>query len=81
MTMIYDKKARKEIAKLTINSDLLKQAYELGIDISSCVENILEHEVKQQKICDWKNKNKHSIILCNNNVETKGVFSDTMRCF
>lgn len=81
MTMIYDKTARKKATSLTINSDLLQKAKDLGINISSCLEQTLEQKVKEQKAKNWQDKNKEAIEHYNIRVEKYGVFSSEMRSF
>lgn len=76
MTMLYDKKARKKATSLTINSDLLKKAKELNINISNCLEQSLEQKVKDIKAKQWEDENKEFIEQYNKNVEKNGLFSD-----
>jgi len=81
MTMIYDKTARKKATSLTINSDLLKQAKDLNINISSCLEETLFEKVKEAKRKNWEEENKDFIKSYNKDVEENGVFSDHVRLF
>jgi len=81
MTMIYDKTARKKATNLTINSDLLQKAKDLNINISSCLEDSLEEKVREQKSLNWQEENKEAIEAYNQDVETNGLFSDSMRLF
>ncbi len=81
MTMVYDYNARKKATNVSINSDLLKQAKELKINLSKTLEQNLEQIIKTKKIESWKQQNKEAIEHYNKNVEKHGVFSDEMRQF
>ena len=81
MTMLYDKTARKKATSLTINSDLLQQAKDLGLNISNCLEKTLEEKVREQKMKDWQEENKDAIVQYNKRIEQNGVFSDELRSF
>jgi len=79
--MIYDKTARKKATSLTINSDLLQQAKDLGINISNCLEQTLEEKVKEEKTKNWQEKNKEAIEEYNKHIADNGLFSDHVRLF
>ncbi len=81
MTMIYNTNAKKKAANLSINSDLLQQAKDLKINISSSLEKTLEKIVRERKTIDWQEENKDFIEKYNKDVEENGVFSDGMRLF
>ena len=81
MTMIYDKTARKKATSLTINSDLLQQAKDLGINISNCLEQTLEEKVKEQKTKNWQDENKVAIEHYNKRIEEHGLFRSQKRSF
>ena len=81
MTMRYDKTAKKKATTLSINSDLLKQAKELKINISATLQDALEEKLVQEKTLRWQEENKEAIEHYNENVKKNGVFSDGMRTF
>ena len=81
MTMIYDKTARKKATNLTINSDLLRKAKELKINLSSSFEKNLEQVVRDEKNKRWQKENKDFIDEYNARIERDGLFSDDHRCF
>ena len=81
MTMLYDKAARKKATNLSINSDLLQQAKNLKINLSSSFEKNLEQVVREEKTKSWQDKNKGFIEAYNKDVEINGVFSDEFRNF
>jgi len=81
MRPIYDDTAPKKATNLSINSDLLKKARELDINLSSALEQALERIVKR-KLCErWLEKNRAAIKSYNEHVEGHGVFSDGVRGF
>jgi antitoxin CcdA len=81
MSTIYDHNAPKKPTSLTINSDLLHQAKDLHINISSVLEMALSEKLKQKKLEEWLKQNKESIEVYNKHIEKYGVFSDEMRDF
>jgi len=81
MTMPYNPKAKKKATNLSINSDLLGQAKELKINISSCLEKSLEQEVRERKTANWQEENKDWIAAYNKDIEEHGIFSDHVRLF
>ena len=81
MSSLYDIKAHKKATNLTINSDLLAQAKELKINISSTLEVALAEALKEKKTSEWKKDNKKAIVSYNEAIEEFGLFSDGMRIF
>lgn len=81
MGSIYDASAPKKATNLTVNSDLLAQAKELGINISALLEQSLEHQVKKLKAQAWLRENREAITAYNRGVDEMGVFSDELREF
>jgi len=78
---IYNHKAPKKSANLSINSDLLTQARQKNINLSKALEHRLVEMLLEEKRCQWKEKNKEAIDAYNRRVETSGVFSDDLRSF
>ena len=81
MTALYDSHAKKKATNLSINSDLLKKAKELHINISNSLEKTLIQLIKEQEIKNWEAQNKTSINSYNKRVAKYGTFSDELRSF
>ena len=81
MTFTYDSNAKKKATNLTINSDLLRIAKELKINLSSSFETFLAQRLKEHQTLVWMQENKDAIEQYNKDVETNGVFSDGLRSF
>ncbi len=79
MTRFYDDKAPKKSANLSINSDLLKQARGLKINLSATLEHALEEKVKKAVKENWLKDNKKAIEALNELAEENGLFSDSYR--
>ncbi len=81
MTTLYNPHAKKKATNLSINSDLLKKAKELQINISNSLEKTLIELIKEQEAKNWANENKNSINSYNERVTKQGIFSDEIRSF
>lgn len=81
MRPIYDKNAPKRPTNLTLNSDLLRKARELDINLSSALEGALEEIVRRRLSEQWLAENRDAIAAYNEHVEAHGVFSDGIRGF
>lgn len=81
MQKLYDTKAPKKPTNLSINSDLLRVAKELDINISATLEAKLIELVKAQAKDKWLKDNQNAIRSYNQHVEDNGVFSDEFRSF
>ncbi|NQU65855.1 MAG: type II toxin-antitoxin system CcdA family antitoxin [SAR324 cluster bacterium] len=81
MQTIFDKAAPKKPTNLSVNSDLLKKAKELKINLSATLENALTQIVKEKQENEWKKFNKGAIQEYNKQVEKQGVFSKELRSF
>ena len=81
MSSIYDHNAPKKPTNLSINSDLLKKARELDINLSSGLEEALELLIKRRLNEQWLSDNREAIATYNEYVEANGVFSDGIRGF
>jgi antitoxin CcdA len=79
--MVYNPKARKKPTNVSINSDLLRQAKALKINLSQTLEEQLFQLVLDQKVQAWKKKNREAIEAYNRRIEKHGVFSDGLRRF
>ena len=81
MRQIYDIKAPKKPANLSINSDLLNEAKALKINLSATLESALLIELKAAYRNIWIAENKEAIDACNKLAESHGLFADNHRLF
>jgi antitoxin CcdA len=81
MTAIYNPNAPKKAANLSINSELLQQAKELGINLSQSLEETLADKVARRKEELWLEENREAIEDYNRTIEQRGVFSHGLRRF
>ncbi len=78
---IYDESAAKQAINLSINSDLLRQARELKINISRAAEERLVELIRAEKERRLREELDESFRLYNAYLEKYGMFSDGMRTF
>jgi antitoxin CcdA len=81
MTIFFNPQAKKKATNLSINSDLLKKAKELHINISNSLEKTLIELIKEKEMKNWESQNKTSINSYNERVSKHGTFSDEIRSF
>ncbi len=81
MTAVYNPYGPKKAANLSINSELLKQAKELGINLSQSLEETLAKKVARRKEELWLEENCDAVADYNRNIERRGVFSSGLRRF
>jgi len=81
MQRIYDETAPKKSANLSVNSDLLKKAKGLNINLSATLEHALMQQVKKVERDTWLKENKQAINSLNDLSEENGLFSDSYRNF
>ncbi|MBB4862726.1 antitoxin CcdA [Pseudomonas nitritireducens] len=81
MHTTYDPQAPKKATNLSLNSDLLKQARELDVNLSAVLEEALADVVKERLAQRWLEQNREAIETYNQHVEETGVFSDGLRSF
>jgi len=81
MLPIYDPTAPKKPTNLSINSDLLRRAKELNVNLSQTLEQALELILKQRQQAAWLEQNREAIKRYNEVVDQDGVFSDGLRGF
>lgn len=81
MQHLFDTKAPKKPTNLSLNSDLVRVARELNINISAAIEANLAELVKERAKEQWLAENKNFIEQYNQNVEDNGVFSNGLRSF
>jgi antitoxin CcdA len=81
MLAIYDPNAPKRATNLSVNSDLLKKAKELDINLSAALEQTLTEQVRAKQRAGWLAENRKAIAAYNDHVEANGLFSDGLRSF
>jgi antitoxin CcdA len=81
MLALYDQSAPKKPTNLSINSDLLKKARDLEINLSAALEQALTNQLKSRQAQQWLDQNKNAIAAYNKSVDGNGVFSDELRNF
>ena len=81
MLPLYDLNAPKKPTNLSINSDLLRKAKDLGINLSFALEQALTAQLKERQAQLWLAQHKAAIDAYNQSVEENGVFSDGLRGF
>jgi antitoxin CcdA len=80
-THLFDPAAQKKATNLSVNSDLLRQAKALHINLSQVLETQLVLLLRTQKRRQWQQENSDAIEAYNRRVEQQGVFSDGARSF
>lgn len=81
MNHTHIKSAPKRPVNLTVDANLLKEAKELDIQLSSEFENLLERLVAEKKRKIWQNEVRDSIEVYSTYIEKNGTFSDGLREF
>jgi antitoxin CcdA len=76
-----DLNAPKKPANVSINSDLLKVAKSLGINLSRTLEQRLLEVITQARREQWLQENKAALDAYNQRIERDGTFSDGLRRF
>jgi len=79
MQQLYDIDAPKKATNLSVNSDLLKKARSLKINLSATLEQALAIQVKRTAREAWLNENREAIEALNELTEKNGLFSDSFR--
>lgn len=81
MNRLYNEASPRKATNLTVNSDLLAQARELGINLSAVLERSLAEEVKKRRAELWLQQNREAIAAYNQDILESGTFSDGVRSF
>ena len=79
MNLAYDNQAPKKPTNVSINSELLADARELGLNLSAELEERLTETVRQRRAEQWKRDNRAAIEAYNKFVEENGVFGAEFR--
>jgi antitoxin CcdA len=77
--MAYESTAAKKPVNLSINSDLLRQAKELKVNVSQVLEVALASQVKRLREAQWLEDNKEAIDAYNRHVEENGLPFEAVR--
>lgn len=77
----FDPKAPKKAVNLSINSDLLRQARALGLNLSQALEQTLDRQVRECRAQAWAEENREAIESQARWVEKHGLLSDYYRMF
>jgi len=77
----FDPTAPKKPTNLSVNGDLLAQAREHNINLSSTLERALVETLRLKRRERWIAENQAAIGAYNEHVEKNGVFSDDVRSF
>jgi antitoxin CcdA len=72
---------QKKAVNLSINRELLDRARKCEINLSNVLEDALEQKLQQQASERWMTDNRAAIEVYNEEVETRGIFSDNVRTF
>jgi len=80
-TAHFDTTAAKKATNLSINSDLLRQAKELNINLSQTLEKSLAEVVREAKQQQWQVENADFISAYNKRVEAEGLPLEQYRSF
>ena len=81
MRSARNSKATKKPTNVSVNSDLLKRALELEINLSALLEHALVDYLRQRADDQRLQENHEAIAKYNELVEANGVFSDGIRRF
>lgn len=81
MPDLYDLDAPKRPANLSVNVDLLAKAREEGLNLSAVLEAALAETLRARIREAWVRENTAAIEAYNAEVESRGVFSDSLRSF
>ncbi|HEY3401451.1 MAG TPA: type II toxin-antitoxin system CcdA family antitoxin [Geothrix sp.] len=81
MRSTYQLEAPKRPVNLSLNSDLLRQARELGLNLSGVAEEALAYAVSARLAERWVEENRDAVEAYNQRIEARGAFSDGLRTF
>ena len=73
---VHDASAAKESVNLSIDTDLLRQARALNINLSKALEGRLAEILKEERARRWQEENRAAIEAHNRFTEKHGIFND-----
>ena len=71
--MLRFEEAPKKPTNLSLNSEVLAMARELGMNVSRTVDTLLAEEVKRQYWARWNEQNSAAIDQYNERIEREGL--------
>ena len=77
--MAYEYTAAKKPVNLSVNSDLLRQAKQLKVNVSQVLEVALANQVKSLREAQWLADNQEAIDGYNRHVEENGLWNEAWR--
>lgn len=81
MKTLYDTKAPKKAANLSVNEDLLTRTRALNINLSATLEEALTQRLAEAEAAKWSQENQAAIKAYNDFVEEHGCFGEEFRTF
>lgn len=78
---VFDRAAPKKAANVSVNSDLLRRAKELGVNLSQTLEMQLEQIVRDAARQRWLEENREALESFNRYIEKYGSALDKHRAF
>ena len=81
MSAAFGKRTPRKAVNLSVNTDLLRRARALNINLSATLEAALVAEIRKCEEQAWLEANRAAIEGYNESVEREGVFSDGLRAF
>jgi antitoxin CcdA len=81
MNAVYNIDAKKKATNLSVNSDLLKLAKMLKINLSKNFEAYLAEVVTQKLEEQWHRENREAIEAYNDEIAKRGTFAKSLRRF
>ncbi len=81
MNALFDPKAPKKACNVSVNQDLLRQAKELGINLSQVLEAELTARLREAKAKAWAEENREAIDSQTSWIKKHGLLSDHYRFF
>lgn len=73
---VFDRAAPKKATNVSVNSDLLRQAKELGVNLSRTLEAGLENVVREERRRRWLEENRAAIRAYNEHLEKRVSTAD-----
>ncbi len=81
MAGIKKTSARKRPTNVSVDTELLREARLLGINLSQMLEERLAEIVREVHRERWLAENRHAIEDYNRRIQERGTFSDALRRF
>jgi len=75
------RKAPKKATNLSLDPALLREARELGINLSAALDEALAEIVRRKRQERWLQDNRRAIAAYNEHLEEHGLWSDGLRGF